>query len=268
LGFESDTRKEVKVHLFGLPLNLHRRLKEESSNWQGAVPDGHFFRATPIYSNAVGPATDSELQELVVGVNDGFTHIVIPANRDWANIEKRLKFDCRVHSAKLRQPIRDLTWPILQENLLRITAMDEEWLVKVSPKDLRHALLLPPPVFATNAKTADYWRHCDAYSNERITAAERLLTEVEKEHRKQDSTGGRSWIDSRRRRYRYDPSRHALSPADRAQMKSYRFCYEIPSGFHYDMTDDSGREFQIEIGGKTLVLTHCNVTPWGVLRQG
>lgn len=146
--------------------------------------------------------------------------------------------------------------------------MDEEWLEKVSPKDLRHALLLPPPVFATNAKTADYWRHCDAYSNERITAAERLLTEVEKEHRKQDSTGGRSWIDSRRRRYRYDPSRHALSLADRAQMKSYRFCYEIPPGFHYDMTDDSGREFKIEIGGKTHMLTHCNVTPWGVLRQG
>lgn len=146
--------------------------------------------------------------------------------------------------------------------------MDEIWLEKVSPKDLRHALLLPPPIFATTAKTADYWRHCDVYSDERITTAEQLLMEVEKEHRRQDGAGIRSWLDNRKRRYRFDPSRHALSAADRAQRKSYRFCYEIPSGFHYDVTDDAGREFKIDIGGKVHTLMHCNVTPWGVVRQG
>ena len=146
--------------------------------------------------------------------------------------------------------------------------MDEVWLEKVSPKDLRHALLLPPPVFATTSKTANYWKQCDSYSTERITLAERLLTVVEKEHRRTDGTGVRSWIDNRRRKYRFDPSRHALSPTDRAQRKSFRFCFEIPSGFHYDVTDEAGKEFKIDIGGKTQKLAHCNVTPWGQVRRG
>ena len=169
----------MKVHLFGLPLSIHRRLKEESSNWHEALPLGHAFRATPISSNSIGQFSEPELNELVEAVGDGFTHIVIPANRDWAEIRRRLQFDCRIHLARLRQPLRDLTWPILQQNLHNIAKMDEVWLEKLSPKDLRHALLLPPTVFATNARTSEYWRHCDVYSTERFSSAEQLLSEVE-----------------------------------------------------------------------------------------
>lgn len=258
----------MKFHLFGLPLNTHRRLKQESSNWRDAVPSAHSFRATPIFSNAIGPATESELSELINGVNEGFTHIIIPANRDWGDIEKRLRFDCRVHSVKLRQPLKDLTWSILRENLQRIASMDEEWIERVSPKDLRHALLLPPPVFATNSRTANYWKRCDVYKIENIAGAEQLLVEVEREHRRPDNGGARSWLDDCRRRYRFDPSRHGLSPADRARMKSFRFCFEIPAGFHYDMTDDLGRGFELNINGKIHRLAHCNVTPWGQIRRG
>jgi hypothetical protein len=39
---------------------------------------------------------------------------------------------------------------------------------------------------------------------------------VEKEHRKADSSGGRSWIDARKLRFKFDPSRHALSATGRA----------------------------------------------------
>lgn len=258
----------MKLHLFGLPMNAHRRLKQESFGWRDAVPIGHEFRATPIYSNAIGPATESELGQLINGVSEGFTHIVIPANRNWGDIEKRLQFDCRVHNVKLRQPLQHLTWAILRENLQRIATMDTEWIRKVSPKDLRHALLLPPSVFATNNKTENYWKRCDTYKIEGIEAAERLLAEVEREHRRSDSNGIRSWIDDSRRRYRFDPSRHALSRADRAQRRSFRFCYEIPPGFHYDMCDDSEGEFSVVINGKTCRVTHCNVTPWGQIRRG
>ena len=258
----------MKIHLFGLPISLHRRLKETSSDWAGAVPAGHEFRATPIFSNELGPFTQAELDELFKGVDDGFTHIVIPASRNWDTIRKRLQFDCRIHLARLRQPLRDLTWEILKDALHAIAAMDETWLDKFCPKDLRHALLLPPPVFATNRETDSYWRHCDTYSNDRFPAAEKLLGDVEQHHRRPDGQGSRSWLDARNRRYRFDPARHGRSEADRLKRKSYRFCYEIPAGFHYDVTDDSGKSFKIEIDGRSYTLTHCNVTPWGVVRRG
>jgi len=258
----------MKVHLFGLPISLHRRLKEESSNWAEAVPNGHEFRATPIDSNEMGPFKQAELDELLKGVGEGFTHVVIPANRNWDSIRKRLQFDCRIHLARLRQPLRDLTWEILKDALHTIAAMDEVWLDKFCPKDLRHPLLLPPPVFATYQETSDYWRHCDAYSAERFPAAEKLLEDVDRLHRRSDGQGSRSWLDARNRRYRFDPARHARSAADRDNRKSFRFCCEIPAGFHYDMSEDAGKAFKIDIGGRSQTLKHCNVTPWGFVRRG
>jgi len=258
----------MKIHLFGLPISLHRKLKETSIDWAGAVPVGHDFRATPILSNELGPFTQGELVELSNGVSDGFTHIVIPASRNWDMIRRRLQFDCRIHVARLRQPLRDLTWDILKDALHAIAALDETWLDKFCPRDLRHALLLPPPVFMTFRETAEYWRHCDTYSTDKFAAAQKLLEDVEHHHRRPDGQGGRSWLDARNRRYRFDPARHARSVGDRENRKSYRFCYEIPAGFHYDVADDSGKSFKIEIGGRLQTLTHCNVTPWGAVRRG
>ena len=258
----------MKVHLFGLPISLHRRLKQESLDWADAVPHGHEFRATPSDSNEKGVFKQGELDELFKAVGEGFTHVVLPANRNWNSIRNRLEFDCRIHLARLRQPLRDLTWDILKEALHSIAAMDEEWLDKFCPKDLRHPLLLPPPVFATNNETAQYWRYCDSYSTAQFPAAEKLLKDVDRHHRRTDGQGSRSWLDARNRRYRFDPARHARSQADRDKVKSFRFCYEIPAGFHYDMTEDAGTAFKIDIDGRSHTLTHCNVTPWGLLRRG
>lgn len=258
----------MKVHLFGLQISLHRRLKEESADWAEAVPNGHEFRATPIHSNEMGPFKQAELNELIKGVGEGFTHVIIPANRNWDSIRKSLQFDCRIHLARLRQPLRDLTWDILKDTLHTIAAMDEVWLDKFCPKDLRHPLLLPPPVFATYHETAEYWRHCDAYSVERFPAAEKLLEDVDRLHRRPDGQGSRSWLDARNRRYRFDPARHARSAADRDNRKSFRFCYEIPAGFHYDMSEDAGKAFKIDVDDRSQTLTHCNVTPWGFVRRG
>jgi hypothetical protein len=254
--------------MFGLPLPLHRRLKQESGNWREAVPEPHSFRATPISSNAIGGPTAAELGELTRAVNEGFTHIVVPANRDWGDIQKQFTFDCRVHNARLRQPLKDLTWRILQDALWRIVELDQAWLQRISPKDLRHPLLLPPNVFQTVDEVEGYWHRCDAYSDDRIDAAEKLLDKVERLHRKPDAQSGRSWLDDKRRRYRFDPSRHALSQAERAHLKSFRFCFEVPSGFHYDMTEDSDKEFRVSIDGRLCSVVHCNVTPWGVMRRG
>ena len=256
----------MKVHLFGLPISTHRRLQAESGEWKDAVPQPHEFRSTPISTNAPAMFREGELRDVRQAVGEGFTHIIIPASRDSKKVAACLQFDCRVHIARLWEPLRDITWPLLKERLHAAVRLDELWLEKVSPTDLRHALLLPPPVFSTTRETDRYWHRCDVYSESKIPSAERLLTVVEKEHRKPDGNGIRSWIDGHKRRYRMDPSNHGLSITDRAKAKSYRFCYEVPPGFHYDVTEDSGKTFSIQIDGRYQTVDHCNVTSWGHVR--
>lgn len=258
----------MRVHLFGLPISTHIRLKAESRDWQDAVPAPHEFRSTPTLTNELTQISESEINELSKAIGEGFNHIVLVGVRKWQKVYSRLLFDGRIHVARLRDPIRDLTWPILQQQLHAVVALDEVWLRRLSPSDLKHPLLLPPSTFETNRATAEYWRHCDVYSQDRFAGAEQLLATVEKQHWRPDEQNGRSWLDSRRRRYRIDPARHGRSKADRAGVKSYRFCFEIPAGFHFDVTDDLGKSFSIEIDGTTQTLTHCNITPWGNVRRG
>lgn len=258
----------MNIHLFGLPISTHRRLEEESDGWKDAVPAPHLFRPTPISTNEHAPFTEGELKILRDAVGEGFTHIVIPGSRDWKVVQSRLQFDCRVHVARLWEPARDVTWRLLRESLHAAAKLDELWLRKVSPSDLRHPLLLPPAIFCTTRNTERYWYRCDVYSEERIPEAEQLLSVVEKEHRKADSTGRRSWIDGHKLRFKFDPSQHALSAGGRTGVKEYRFCYEVIPGFHYDVRADGGKAFIIKIGGKPTTVRHCNVTPWGHIRKG
>jgi len=269
MGSEGHSREQLlKVHLFGLPISTHRRLKEESEEWKEAVPTPHEFRATPVSSNSHLPFTDGELRALRDAVGEGFTHIVVPGSRDWKKVRAVFQFDCRVHIARLWEPLRDVTWRLLRDHLHAAVRLDESWLSKVSPGDVRHALLLPPAMFAPYRVAERYWHRCDVYAESLIPEAERLLQIVEREHRKPDSGGGRSWLDNRKLRYRLDPAKHGLSVADRTGVKTYRFCYEVSAGFHYDVEDDLGRTFVVDIGGKPEKLKHCNVTPWGHIRRG
>jgi hypothetical protein len=258
----------VKVHLFGLPISTHRRLERESDGWKDAVPAPHVFSSMPLSTNEHVRFSKGELKDLRHIVDEGFTHIVVPGSRDWKTVRTSLEFDCRLHVARLWEPIRDITWKLLKDSLHTAARLDEEWLRKISPSDLRHPLLLPPTIFLTTAATDKYWHKCDIYSIDRIPEAEALLALVEKEHRKPDGTGGRSWMDARKLRFRFDPSKHALSASSRTGGREYRFCYEVIPGFHYDVREEGGRAFSINVGGKPAFVNHCNVTPWGHVRKG
>ena len=258
----------MKVHLFGLPKSTHIRLKDESHDWMDAVPSPHDFRSTPIPTNELGQVSAAEIDQLALAVGEGFNHLVLAGIRDWKRIASRFHFDCRVHLLRLDGSIRELEWPLLKQHLHAAVLMDEVWLRKLSPTDLKHALLLPSTVFATNHETADFWQYCDVYSKERFSAGVQILADVERHHRRSDAQGPRSWLDHSNRRFRIDLSKHALSPQDRTGAKSYRFCFEIPPGFHYDVSDDSGNAFSIEIDGRSQRVKYCNVTPSGRVRRG
>jgi hypothetical protein len=221
----------------------------------------------PTDSNEHAEFSVGELRGLKQTVSQGFTHIVLPQSRRWKAVRDALEYDCRLHVVRLWIPIRDVKWEDLRAELHRAVKMDEDWLGKIAPKDLRHALLLPPKCFATNKNTDLYWNRCDAYSEPKIAEAEAILKVVEKEHRRPDGQS-RSWMDARKLRYRFDSSKHGRTLADRDGFKSYRFCYEVPPGFHYDVTDENGKQFSIQIDGQYHEVSHCNISPWGHVRRG
>jgi hypothetical protein len=67
-----------------------------------------YFERLLISTNSHAPFTEGELRDLSDAVGEGFTHIVIPASRDWKIVQSRFQFDCRVHIARLWEPLKDI----------------------------------------------------------------------------------------------------------------------------------------------------------------
>jgi hypothetical protein len=176
-------------------------------------------------------------------------------------------FDCRVHSIRISGDLSKLTWPSLREELKRVVELDEEWLLKVAPRDVHHQMLLPPTFFVPNSGVSGFWKHCDTYKLDAISHAEKLLKKVEQFHRRRSEGGPRVWIDARSREFGIDRSYHSLSVEERGGETRHRFCFLLPHGFHYDVSK-GGRYFEVTFDGRTRTLDHVNVTPWGALRTG
>ena len=92
---------------------------------------------------------------------------------------------------------------------------------------------------------------------------------LRKYHRRPDGKGARSWLDNPVADVieSIPPNMDVRIPTVLSAKHSVS-AYEIPPGFHYDVTEDSGRAFGIDIDGRSITLTHCNVTPWGHVRRG
>ena len=147
----------MKIVLFGLPISTQERFKAESNNWAGAIPGAHSFRSVPLTTNSNVPFTKGELEDLKLAVEDGFTHIVIPGRSDWKVVRQLFRFDCRVHSVPVDVPLREMSWKFMRTRLHEIAALDEVWVARISPTDLRHALLLPRSAPELR-RMASFWR--------------------------------------------------------------------------------------------------------------
>jgi len=256
----------VKIQLCGLPLSVHRRLMEESNDWDMGHEWVHTLRATPINHTSPRPFTLAELGEIAAAVGEGFTHIALAATRDWRRVAEDLKFDCRVAILRPVESNGVLSWPALRDEIWRAVAIEEIWLAQIAPRDVQHQLLLPPPVFTTHKGVHLYWEACDTYKVSGIEAAEKILKNVTSVHRKRRD-GQMVWVDAKGRDYKIDRSFHSRSQDDRQGVRRYRFCFQIPPGFHYDVSKN-GDTFDMELEGRAVSMTHANVTPWGYVRRG
>ena len=258
----------LRVQLVGMPLRVHRRLSVELGDFASRLRPEILLRLVPSSSQSLPDIGRPELEVVRQNIQEGYTHIAVVPSRAQKEVLREFRFDCRVILLDLPGDFIRLPWDVF-ENCLRV-AFDFElrWCDAIRPSDVRSPLLLPEVSFVPEREVVDFWRHCDCYRDaSRLTRANNLLQAVRGAHRRSKAGVGAYWVDAGRRQFIVDPSYHATSREERRGLLRFRFCYQVPAGFHYDVTHELGERFSIRGRGEfhDRVL-RVNADPWGSIR--
>lgn len=257
------------MQVVGMPLRTHWRLKSHSEIWVSALPASYSVRFLPSLDQDLPRIGARELSMVESSVREGYAHIAIVPTKDWTAVNKEFRLDCRVIRLDLRWDFKSLSWDEFQGALETVLEFEERWCNTVRPRDVNSALLLPPPSFELASELSDIWTKCDCYRDIReITVANNLLQGMSSRHRRSRGGVGPFWMDEAKRIFIVDRGGHARTPDERAGSPRYRFCFELPPGFHYDVTHEARGRFSLT--GKDLLYTsirRANVDPWGLVRN-
>ena len=255
--------RPLKVQLVGLPQSSHTRLRASIDSW--AEASNIDLRHLPSHNPRVPETREGEITQ---SVRDGYVHILVVPCRTAGNVARTFEFDCRVILLQSKTDLIVISWNELQSLLSNAIEFERKWINIARPTDINAPLLLPPPSFAVHNVLTNFWKHCDCYrSTELLTHANNLLQQMRSLHRRSDGTGS-FWLDRSDRVFRPTRrARHGRSPEERLGAFRFRFCFEVPVGFHYDVTHQHGREFSLQGAQEHYSsLDRANVDPWGYVR--
>lgn len=258
----------ISAQFAGLPLNAYRKLERDFYSWAETLMPAIRFRACPLLSEHTPRISTGDLKNIENNTAEGYVHIALFPIRDWKQVRDRFRFDCRVAILDLPGYLYGINWYMVEDALAKFLDFERRWCQTVCPRDLNHPLLLPPPSFEPAPKIRNYWKDCDVYRRtEELTEANNALQAMESLHRK-PTDSGTCWLDTRGRRFRVDPARHARTPAERAGAERFRFCFRVPVGFHFDVDHNRLQEFLLtDRSGKAHKVRRANVDPWGSIRK-
>lgn len=258
----------ISARFSGLPLNAYRKLKSDFETWAESLSPEVRSRACPSLSEHT-PNISGDLKNIERNAADGYVHIALFPCRKWEQVAERFRFDCRVALLDLPGNMHEIDWPAVEAALASFLDFEKRWCQSILPQNVNHPLLLPPPSFEPDSAVRNYWRSCDVYrKNERLTAANNALQTVFSLHRKVAEGSAKWWQDARGRCFRVDPARHGRTPAERAGAERFRFCFKVPSGFHFDVDHHRGQAFLLyDWSGKAHNVRRANVDPWGSIRK-
>ena len=258
----------IRLQVVGLPLKTYRRLQPQIETWVSALDVTCSVRFSPSFQETTPQIGKREIMQIKQNIQEGFVHIAVLPVRDWSVLKSQFHFDCRIPMLAVPGDFRGLTWEQLEVALTQVLGFEERWCKAVKPSDFHHPLMLPPPSFEIQRVYRDFWRQCDCYRNtELLTDANNVVQGVRAAHRRSASGIGVYWLDCGKKRFSIDRSWHALSQEERLGKKRFRFCFEIPQGFHFDVVHDSGSDFCLR--GKDRVydrINRANVDSWGTVR--
>lgn len=145
--------------------------------------------------------------------------------------------------------------PGFHEFLQAIVEFEAEWRAKVRPHGLESPLFLPETHF--EARTEDLNRLWErSYSVRKKKDDVRAIQTLANHFRRHHYRAGH-WRDAHDLLWRRDASYHGKAPPDRR----WKYTFELPPGFHYDVTHAHGRGFYLadEFGYSRRFLSHANV---------
>ncbi len=257
----------MKLQIVGLPLAAHRRMEAELRAWIESQRPQHDVRPTPSKDRSKPVIDQAEIRDIMASVQEGFVHPMVVPTR-WHPSLRVFRYDCRLAFLQIDGDFEVLEWGALRQALDACIGFEVRWANVIQPPDLRHPLLLPPPCFSPVPAVGDFWRLCDTYGNTAtIGEAHDTIQKVIATHRRQQGGIGSYWEDHRSRRFVPDHSGHGLTPEERAGNRRFRFCFEVPRGFHYDVTHTRGCRFEFFDSERNHHLTErAKVDPWGRVR--
>lgn len=258
----------LRLQLVGMPLRAHRRLSVELREFASRLQPEVLLRAAPSYSESQPDFAKRESEAARLNVQEGYTHLAVVPSRNQKQIQREFRFDCRVILLDLPGDLLRLSWDVLEHALTAAIEFEVQWCGAIKPSDVRSPLLLPEFSFLPERRIGDFWKQCDCYRDRaRLTDANNILQAVRSIHRRSKTGVGGYWLDVGRRQFIVDQSYHAPSAEERRELLRFRFCYQVPKGFHYDVTHELGERFSIR-GSEGVIdrVSRVNVDPWGSMR--
>jgi hypothetical protein len=259
----------LRLQLAGLPLKTYRRLRPNLERWAADRQSEVQLRISPS-NDEYQPRL--QLADIEKNIEDGFIHIAVVLTRETRELLRQQRYRCRTTLLEPQQRPLDVTWNEFQSLLTAAFRFERRWCKAVGPSDLSHPLLLPNVSFEPAVDLNGFWSHCDCYGmTTLLTTAHNFVGRFTSIHRRRSDTGP-YWLDRSGRAFRVDRSLHGRSARERSGRKLYRFCFELPPGFHYDVTGDHGGAFVIDGSdmsegdvARHFDVARANVTPFGHL---
>ena len=256
----------MRLQVVGLPQRAHRRIEGEFRAWAAGLGPDVEIRPAPSLNETVPQVGVQERRLIEAHIQEGFAHIVAVPYRAIGELQTWFELDCRVTRLAIRDAVT-VGWDDFRAALIKAISFEQQWCTALKPTDLNHALLLPPISFVPARDLQGFWRQCDCYNDARLNAASNLLERFGREHRKSQAGVGAFWLDTGGRRFIVDRARHARTAEERVGRRLFRFCYEVPHGFHYDVTHETNPRFNLITTERTHVgITRANVDSWGSVR--
>lgn len=257
----------IQLQVVGLPKKRHMAFDRERRMLQGSPPEGIRVR----FASSDHPTFPViNMKQVQANIQDGFVHLAVVPLRplDFERIFSSLRRDCRLTQLQLRGKPDAITWADLEIALAKVIEFERQWATRIRPTDLRHPLLLPAPSFEAEDDVAHLWDACDCYYTEQSLAdATEVIDQFERLHRRSSKNDGPRawfWFDRQNRCFKHDKAGHGRSAMARAGGRQFRFAFEVPADFHFDVRCE-GKPISLRDAAGQLHAadTHLNVNPWG-----
>jgi hypothetical protein len=145
-----------------------------------------------------------------------------------------------------------------------LVQFEEQWRAHVRPRNTTSPVILPESSFEAAHQLCDVWRraHRVRLGHDRLMVVGDLMRRFRGEHYSKGC-----WVDTRARRFDPRGARHGLHcPAERR----WKFTFEVPLGFHFDVTTGGGGAFSLRDAEGTVCTytAYANVDCHGYVRGG